>query len=583
MKKICSLLLCVAMLFSVLAVGTGCAKKKDNIDHTKSQLWVCTRDSGLGYNWLEELAKAFELKYAETEFEPGTEKKGVQVHVEKSYDNKGDALPNTLANSKYSVHWVEAMWYADFMSKDLLYDISDIVDDSLDDGSGSIQSKLSAEQNGYLTGYDGKYYSLPWFSGFTGITYDATMFDNEGLFFADADGMIMNPISTYTGKTYNGRGFVYTGNTKKAPGPDGKYNTYDDGLPSSYEEFFALLDYIAYKTFDGIIYTGMSEHYLTYIFHALLAQYAGKEQLSYNFSFNSGDKTADIITGWNGEEPIITPTKIDKNNGYLMSQLAGKYYALKFLNCLYRNYDKYFMDDISKSMSNLDTQEIFLNSSFTTTYTDIAMLVEGNYWYNEAGTARKTWLDNYKDKARNREFRFMTLPAKEFGTVNEDQGSAPVVVDGLSTYLCINNNIKGDALKEELATKFVKFCFEDASLQLTTTTSGMPVDADYDLTQTQYDDMDKYPQSCWDYFRASKSAGAYLAPVGPSKTYIANRLTFGYYNGSSYFNTTLDGLPYDSQREVFTKKKDGQFMYTAKDYFTGMKMSESDWANYNKD
>ncbi len=582
MKKICSLLLCLAMLFSVVAVNTGCTKKVDNIDHTKSQLWVCTRDSGLGYNWLESLAKAFEEKYANTVFEPDTDKVGVQVHVEKSYENKGDALVNSIANSKYSVHWVEAMWYADFMADDLLYDISEIVDDPLDDGSGTIQSKISAEQNSYLTGFDGNYYSLPWFSGFTGITYDATMFEKENFYFADANGIKPIIKSTYNdGKNYTGRGFTSATNKVKSPGPDGVKGSYDDGLPSTYEEFFALLDYINMKGLKGLIYTKASEHYLTYIFHALLAQAAGKEQLSYNFSFNSGNKTADIITDWDGDTPIVEPIKITTENGYLMSQLKGKYQALKFLECLFRNESKYFSSD--NTGTGTEVQEIFLNSSFNSNYDDIAMLVEGNYWYNEAKVARSKWLKKYKERAKERDFRFMTLPAQEFGTVNEHAGSAPVVVDGLSTYLCINNNIKGDALKEELATKFVKFCFEDKSLQLTTTTSGMPVDAEYNLETAQFNEMDKYPQSCWEYFRASKSQGSYLAPVGPSKTYIGNRLTFGYYNASSYFTTKLDGLTYDSQRTVFTKKNGGAFKYDAKDYFMGMKMSQSDWTSLLKD
>ena len=38
------------------------------------------------------------------------------------------------------------------------------------------------------------------------------------------------------------RKFIINNNTKKSCGPNGEYGDYDDGLPSSYQEFYKLLE-----------------------------------------------------------------------------------------------------------------------------------------------------------------------------------------------------------------------------------------------------------------------------------------------------------------------------------------------------
>lgn len=584
MKKLVrflSLCLC-AILLCPFAACVSCSDDIVDVDETKSTLYVSTRDAGIGTEWFEALAKGFEEKYADTAFEDG--KVGVQVITEANRNNTGTGMLGTIKSSLYSVMMLEQVQYTDYMGGDLLYDISDLVKTELSDGSGTIESKLDKYQKDYLTGYNGNYYALPWLSGFTGITYNADLFelydeetnpDGNGLYFADVNGYKPKDNSSYTGSTYTGRGFITADNSKKSPGPDGKYNTFDDGLPSSYEEFFYLCDYMAVKGVIPFIYYGGGAYYVQYALNALTLAWSGAEEMSYNFSFDSGDKTAKIITGFSGETPIIEDKKITPETGYLMSQQEAPYYAAKFLKHLYSDESKYFAEEcFDSSKTNLDAQELFIDSVLNAESKPIAMLIEGNYWYGESSTALKSSVEYYgEDAAGNRNFRWMSMPGKETGTVNEGEGRTTAVADGLFCYFVVNNNIKGNAVKTELATKFIQYCYEDASLQKFTSISGMPAGVDYELTTEQYDSLEIYKQSCWDIYKAAVNAGEYLSPVAGNKTYMSGFTRFGFSIQTEFWSSKIGDTTYNVPRKIFKN-------YSAKEYFNGRILTADDWKNF---
>ena len=567
LKQILALILGVLMCCST-AVGCGGGGGGKS---TVSKFYVSTRDAGVGSAFLTDFELAFEQRYAETSFEEG--KMGVDIITDAVRENSGDALISGIARSMFSVSIVEAINYVDYMAGDLLYDISDIMDDELSDGSGTIVSKLDDAQKAYLTGYDGNYYAAPWLCGFNGITYDAKLFEDNFLHFADANGVKPFETSTYTDAAYTGRGFVSVQNTKKAPGPDGIYNTYDDGMPSSYEEFFYLMEYMSkVKSIIPLTYTGASKHYLNYLMQALLVNYSGAEQFSYNFSFDSGDKTANIVTGFNGDAPIIEPVKITEENGYLTKQTEGYYYATKFMHELFSNESNYFYSLSSNgAFSNLDAQTLFYESSLNADYTPIAMLIEGNYWYSECSGQRASAVNTYGAKANNRDLRFMVMPSIEKGTINEGEGKAPGVVDGLYHLIVVNNNIKGNAVKEKIAKEFFKFCFEDKTLQMFTKSTGIPVAVDYEMDDESYKSMDKYYKSLWDVFSASRKGNNFLSPVSGSKIFMTNFLSFGCSTATDTFWSHIDDVDYETMRHAVVAGK------TQKQYFEGLQISKNTW------
>ena len=573
-----SLALGTAMVMSTVACGNPFVETEREIDETKSQLYVSTRDAGIGVEWFKKLARGFEEKYANVPFEEG--KMGVQVLENADRNNTGSGQLGTIARSDYSVLMCEAMQYSSYMGGDLLYDISDLIEEKLEDGS-TILSKLDEYQIDYLTGYNGNYYALPWLAGFCGVTYNANLFElydeetnpnGRGFYLADANGLKPATTSSYTGKAYTGRGFITANNSKKAPGPDGKYNTFDDGLPSSYEEFFYVCDYMSKKGCNPFIYAGASSHYVKYLMEGLCMAWSGAEEMSWNFSFDSEEDAANIITSFENGEPVVTPTQITPETGYLMSQQESFYYAAKFFDHLYENEATYFAEEtFSGVCGNLDAQEYFIESELNADYKPIGMLIEGNYWYGEAATAFKASVDFYGEEvAGNRNFRWMSLPGQETGTVNEGEGRTTAIADGLSCYFVVNNNIKGNSVKEELASKFIKYCYEDANLQMFTQTCGMPVAVDYDLTPEQYNSIDTYKQSCWDVFKAAVDANEYLPPVAGNKTYMDNYMQFGYSTQTNFFDSKIAGTLRTEMRTLFKS-------YTAEEYFAGRAISASDW------
>lgn len=566
----------VALSLALMTVGAtaACGPQGEIIkgDKTVSYVYVVTRDSGLGTVWMDEMAKKFEERYAETSFAEG--KKGVKVIKEALRSLTGAGLVGTLANEDYDVCMGEAIHYVDYATNNLLYDISEWVKEELPDGSGTIESKLSKEHQEYLKGYNGSYQALPWFTTSNGLTYDAGLFDDKGLWFADADGYKPFANSTYTNKAYTGRGFVLGANTKKSCGPDGIYNTFDDGLPSSYEEFFYLCEYMTeMKQVTPFIYTGGSEHYLNYLFQALTLNWSGKEDSTTMFTFNSGDDEVDVITGFNGDEPIIEGKKITKENGYLSTQIAGKYYATKFMKEMFDNLGKYFYArSTNGTFTNLEAQTIFINSSLEPTYTPIGMLIEGAYWYQEAADALKASENKYGPEAKNREFSYMVMPSQETGTVNENAGKPVVIGDGQSSHLFINNNIKGDPEAEEVVKKFLQMCFEDDSLATVVSKTGMPIAVNYEISKENYNEMSNYSQSLWDVYSTALKNKSYCTVYSGSKLFLANFPTFkfdttgwcSYKKGADSYETVRMGV---------------NAGLSAKDYFLGTGISKTDWEN----
>ncbi len=563
----------------VVALGcmSGCGvevapTEKDNI----SYLYVSTPSGGFGDEFLNVVAEKFEEKYAETQFADG--KTGVDVVVDRSSSNSGGVLLNTIATSSTNVFVVEGMYTTNYVAKNYLYDLSDVVAATLDDGK-TIESKMFDDQKTALKAFNDSYYSIPVFAGFNGLTYDKALFADNDLYFADENGFKPYTTSTYTGAAYTGRGFVSPTNTKKSPGPDGKYDSYDDGLPSSYEEFFYMLERMSNKNIVPLIWGGgANTHYQNYLFQSLLMCNSTKTELSANFTFNSGDEEIEIITGFDGNgAPQYSYEKITDDNGYLMTQASNKYQALKFLEKLFENSKYYHSDAVRGILSNAMAQKVYEESSLIGN-TPIAMLIEGNYWCNEAASELKE-SEQYPG-GKNRQFAYMPLPGVETGTVEENQGTSIALADCLDYYLVVNNNIAENSEKAQIAEAFVQLMYSDECLQAMTAKVGVPFALKYEMGESYYNSMSVYQQSVWDIYDFSKDNNAYVTPQSANEIFLANTSRFSFKTTQMSFNTYLDGIEYSVPYQAFSSDGKGA---TAREYFEGMAIPASDWSSkYNK-
>lgn len=546
--KFTAIILAAISALALSACGTtGGSDKVEEVDPTKSQLYVYNYDGGIGTEWLYQAEQRFEDLYKDVSFEEG--KTGVQVRVEKGKSNL-----DGIANSPYNVFFTEQVVYNSLIANNYLLDISDIVKSSLSSvegctETGTIEGKLSEEQRKAITAVDGKYYVLPHYECYTGVTYDRDLFNKKNLFIKNGGG--------YT----NLKGDL-------SVGPDGIKGTYDDGLPSSYEEFYKLMSRMLSYNVTPFIYSGMYSTYTNNLVTGLWTAYEGKDSFMLNVNFGSGSEAngvkANVVTGFNGDDPIIESKTISPSTGYLLSQSAGKYYALSFLETVMGN-SRYLSDKITEVLSHLDAQTEYIYSSLENK--PIAMIIEGSYWYNEAKESLKASANEYPEDGVNRNFAFMPLPRQITGQVTEGNGTKNTLFDSLSSWAFINANIKNDPVKVKLAKEFLKFCYTDASLRQFTEETAIFKAVDYDWDNLANGNLSNYAKSIFDIRKNSDV----IHPYSDNRIFINNQSAFNFCATSEYWSSVIGSTAYAYPYSAFKEHK------SAKDYFTGMSISESKW------
>ncbi len=564
-KKVASIMLAAALSLGTFGVLAGCGEViSGEIDETKSQLYVGNYDGGVGTQWLYDAADRFEEMFATTEFEPGTGKVGVEVHVTPDKRNfHGDSLLNNMASSENQIFFTERASYETYATSGALVDLSDIVNEPLTafGEEESIADKLDDTMIDYLT-LNGGIYTLPHYRLLAGIQYNVDLFEYYGFYFAE-DGDFVRPGST-------------DAEDPRSAGPDGKDGTADDGLPATYDQFFELCGYMVERGVTPFIWTGENKaQYTGLLYWALYADYEGRENLMPNFSFD-GTTVDDIVTGFDDNgDPVLTSAEITPQNGYNLYQQVGRYYALSFLE---RILDGGYADGSSASLtfSHLNAQTEFVarwhdgrtDANLSSSERPIAMLLDGNWWYNEAdlnvteGFGEAVNVFGESAAKENRRFAIMPLPK-----VSEDLIGTPyTLVEQYPSSVLISAYTTSDPNILALAKLFVQFCCTDQELQYFTAETGIPKSYNYDMPQELLDEMTYYGQNVWTY----NSTGEVVLPYSSSELYRNNVSSLWYaYDWEAIVGTSTYSYPVDALRNGIS----------ARDYFLGMAVSQSDWNN----
>lgn len=545
----------VAFIMIFLVIATSCNGGGGNFDPNKSHLFVWNMDGGIGREWLDRVIERFKEEYKNEEFEPG--KKGVEVWVTAKKGNPS----STIASDKNEVFFGEKINYNDLIVQNRLLEITDIVKEKLPGEDKSIEDKLSPEKITALTALNGKHYVLPHYEIYPGLTYDVDLFEEESLYF-DIDGKFTNYFKSYDEDPEK---------SNLSPGPDGVKGTYDDGLPATYEQFFDLCNRMKMRSIAPFAFSGMYPGYTNYLLVALWSKYCGAKEFMYNVTFDSGDDTTRVVTGFDSNgNPIIESRKVSPQTGYLASWQAGKYYALWFMEQMVKNI-WYDLDTCDRgSVTHLDAQWNYIHSRFE--QKPIAMLVEGSYWYNEAQSAIISAERSYP-KARDRKLAWMPLPAVIDGTVDETNGVKNVVVDNLSSFAFINANIKDNPNKVRLAKTFLQYCYKEENLQDFMMTVGVPKGVDFELTSDQYDDLSYYQKSLYDIKRNSDV----VFPFSNSNIFIQNTSNFLFDGNSSIYKSSVGSTLYGNFFYAAAKRSPA---ISAREYFEGMIITEPNWNEY---
>lgn len=537
-----------ALTLTLTGCGDNVPEGVEQIDASRTQIYVNNYDGGYGSEWLSKIKTRFEELHKDEVFEEG--KKGIQVYI----DNKkvtADSTAPTILDNRDDVYFTEQSSYFALKSQNILGDITDVVTDKLDEygETRSILDKMSAEQASYygVTESDGElhYYGLPHYSGFFGITYNVDLFDEKGFYFADKA----------TGTRLDDK-FITTRNPKKSAGPDGISGTNDDGLPTTYDEFFDLCEYINKKGCTPFLSNGKnSKDYLNTLVNALATNYEGKEEMSKVFTCEGEVNTlATIVDG----QLVMDehPTTLTIETGYETSRMAGKYYGVKFLRTIMEN-DSYHNSNITNSgYTHTTAQTDFLYSGNDGVTKPIAMLSDGIWWENEAKGIFQEMVDSKGEQfsLMNRRFGFMPLPqpTKE----KAEKTKKTTLYDHLFSLCFMKANVP--EYKKDIVKEFIKFCNTDYSLAEYTITTNTPKALDYPMNEEQLNQMSYFGRSLYE----RKAASDIVYPYASSSFFANNQSKF---HVNEQYYTRVDGV---TNQYVITGVSEKN--YDAETYFKGM-------------
>ena len=351
----------------------------------------------------------------------------------------------------------EGVDYETWVNKKLLLDITDAVSGKNADLSAygdpegtTIESKMDESAAEYYKTDDNKYYAIPFYEDTNGIMFNVDLWEKYGFYFKDGGG--------------------WTGNVKEATvGQDGKKGTYDDGLPRTFDDFFALCEHIQQsKSTKGgqplfpIAWNGKYDlSYINSFLFCMAADVDGADQYSLNFTFNG--EAEGLITGFDGTTPIISQTAetITDRDGYKLYRQQGKYYALKFIETIID--EGYYSNKImNKSTIDHKTMQAYFIKTEDASQgaplgQEIAMLIEGTWWFNEADEYFST-NEQYGGGKYEQRFGMMPLPKP----MEDHVDGTHTLFNSKQSAAFINANI--DESKIELAKEFLKFAHSNDSL-----------------------------------------------------------------------------------------------------------------------
>ena len=535
--------------------ATGCKPELvDSFDPTKTGVLVANYNGGVGEKWLEEMAVRFEEEYKDVSFEEG--KTGVDIVWDHSKGHGGKEIVNTLrADTKNHVFFTQAVDYQMMTDSNLFADITDLVTETVGSDGKKIEKKLTDDKKDFLL-KDGKYYAIPHYELYNGIQYDAGVFLTKKLYFADA----FNPDGT--------RAFILNDKTKKSCGPDGKYNTYDDGLPSSYEEFYRVIERMTSNGVIPFVWTGKSTHYTNMLLSVLFQEYIGAD--GFDVLLNFEEKEIEVVTNHAGGVVQTENQTLTKDTAYKVKSSAAMYYALEFCEKIFKkDSGNYPTECVGAEYTHLDAQEKLWNSGLDGgDY--VAMLIDGNYSYNEAladGIFDRL-KEDYPETYQKKDIRYMPLPQQYSGTVTEGNGSSPVLLDTYMSYAFINANTTGAQL--EAAKAFLSFAYTDEELKnFTLTTNGIVKGVSYDLTEIAKDEnLCSNGKNMLQIRQAAVEGNSLIFPFNSSRTFRLNSSLFDFRTGGAFWNSKQATIVYNA----FSGN------LTAATYFDEMQWTETEWS-----
>ena len=567
MKNLFKRLLVITMALLTCVSAFSCKKKQNSDDpnaNVKNPYTFTLFNFGGGYGreWLDTLITRYKKERAGKEFVvDGVTYDGVDFDVDSEKTTMASMVSNKVS---YDIWFQEQVFYNEYVRNGNVFEpITEALTtpNPYEDGV-TLERKLTAQQKDFYkvdTNGDGTgdtYYGIPHYAGYVGIVYNKNLFETNGWYFRK---------NYDKSELETALDFCFTKDlTDRTPGPDGKANTDDDGLPTTYEEFFALCQKIS-STNVPLSWAGKyRQEYLNWFITALTANYEGLEQMSLNYSFSGTAKNL-ISVSDSGVVTQLDDVQINgAQNGYELSKQAGKYYALSFLEKIA---DEGWHSEGAYSNT---YEQTYAQSDFVKGTQDSsarpAMLIDGVWWEMEA--------DGYFDEiqqglGRNDKDRYgwMPLPCatEEQATTRanaiQNGGKGYTMMDTHNSLCFLGKGLSADAKK--IAIDFIQFAYTDVSLAEFSTITDTTKAVTYSMDDTQKAKMSAFGRSVMDMQEKADIVYGFS-----NKTfYQLNESNFSdykeMYNSSYTENSTTQKIAFDQFKEGISTKKyfDGLYIY----------------------
>lgn len=519
--------LIVMSLISIISL-TGCFEREAEyeIDPNRTQLYIGLYDGDLGGAWLDEVISKYEAANSD-----------VQVIVNPEKDLYGDVnLLTNMPSYNNDIYFLNGNTYSNYVAQGRLLDITDAVTADIDGENKSIEDKMDETLKDFYN-LDGKYYAVPFFDAIFGTIYDVDLFEQEGFYF-NTDGELL----------------CDSGNEELSAGPNGVVGDYDDGLPATYSQWQTLVDTMNISGITPYTWTGQYPLYRQRFISSIWADYEGKENFDLNMSLN-GEYTFAGDT---------EPTTITLKNGYLLKNQKGQEYALQMA--------KYIIDKsyyTSNAFDSVNTHQMAQQSYLLSAVEGkrIAMILEGGWWENGSREFFGTMAGRYGEDYGygQRRFGFMPTPKADDGSSNP--GTTLISSTG-NSFVCISSKTS----KADLAKDFLKFVHSDESLRTFTRVTGSVRPYEYNLTQTDRDEMTYFANMMFDIYRDEKTQICYT-------NIYKNDVFYKETSYLSYANWSLGAEIYGySTNDPFYEFSQSASL-TVQQYLEGMKSrySKSSW------
>ena len=464
------------VLAGVVALSTsaGCmTKQPPKYDESKTTVVkVLAYDAGYGRDFIQKPADKFMEITKDIPYEEN--KSGVYVDIDYNPSAYGDAVAMKFGDPDYDIFMTQGLTLKQLdNSKSMLMNLNDLLNATTSNNQfasdyveeESILERMDEDHKDYFYNQTATY-SVPLFVGSYLMTYDEELMKDKALFIGD------NSTDSYI-EWVDEYGV-------KNPGPDGVYNTYDDGLPQTYAQmatWFTQMNSV--YSITPLHYSGKQAVHMTFLMNGFWSNAEGKEGVE--MSFDPDGKTVPagkLITGFGeNDTPIYNtePVSITYENANMLLKQKSIYQAVE----LAKQFSQHPGTWISGSAfagqeSHTDAQSTYLNSKFTSE--PMLLFTDGSFWETEAAGVFEEG-EEYGAGRMDRQLKILPFPHPDRSVYGADGKTSTtavrqtIVVDS-ELQMIVRKDI--DPAKLKAVQDFFLYFNSQEGMAITTAYSAVP-------------------------------------------------------------------------------------------------------------